>query len=106
MAKYLDNNNFIEEVINFKGSVLVDFFATWCGPCKMLAPVIDNLYEKFNNYPLIGKVDIDESPEIAQKYEVMSVPTLIFFKNGKEIRRETGFIPQEKLEEMIKSELL
>lgn len=81
--------------------VIVDFFATWCGPCKMLSPVLENIENKFCDNLKIIKIDIDKYPDIADKYEVMSVPTLMFFVNGNLVRRETGFIPEEQILEMI-----
>ncbi len=85
--------------------VIVDFFATWCGPCKMLSPVLENIENKFGDNLKIIKIDIDEYPEIADKYEVMSVPTLMFFVNGNLVRRETGFISEEKITDMINEDL-
>ncbi len=85
--------------------VIVDFFATWCGPCKMLSPVLENIENKFGDNLKIIKIDIDEYPDIADKYEVMSVPTLMFFVNGNLVRRETGFISEEKITDMINEDL-
>lgn len=85
--------------------VIVDFFATWCGPCKMLSPVLENIENKFGDNLKIIKIDIDRYPDIADKYEVMSVPTLMFFVNGNLVRRETGFIPEEQILEMINKDL-
>lgn len=72
---------------------MVDFWATWCGPCKMLAPVIDKLGEQYSGKAVIAKVDVDENQGLAAKFGVMSIPTVIFFKNGKEIDRKVGVQP-------------
>lgn len=91
---------------NFKKNkvVLVDFFAEWCMPCLMLAPVIEELSEKMKGLKF-GKVNIDESADIAEQFSVMSVPTLILFKDGKEIDRFVGAVPADVLEEKIKKHL-
>ena len=95
---HLEKENFDELI---KDKVVVDFFATWCGPCKMLGPVFEELSTEINDIKFI-KVDIDEHEDLCRKYKVMSVPTLIVFDNGKEIKRNIGFIPKDKLKEFIK----
>ena len=95
---HLENENFDELI---KDKVVVDFFATWCGPCKMLGPVFEELSTEINDIKFV-KVDIDELEDLCRKYKVMSVPTLIVFDNGKEIKRNIGFIPKDKLKEFIK----
>ncbi|MDR2074220.1 MAG: thioredoxin [Oscillospiraceae bacterium] len=82
--------------------MLVDFFAVWCGPCKMMAPVLGELQKEFEGKVKIFKIDIDKEHDLATDYGVMSVPTFILFKDGKEISRETGAVPKERLVEMIK----
>lgn len=103
MLKHLNSDDFNNEIINSKGYALVDFFATWCGPCRMLSPVLENLSndKEINCKLSMYKLDIDESSSIAQMFNVMSVPTLIFFKDGKEIHRTTGFVPEEQLKNII-----
>lgn len=76
--------------------VLVDFFATWCGPCKMLAPVLDQLSEERDSVKIV-KIDIDESSDLARSYGIMSVPTLVLFKGGREVAKKSGFMPKEAL---------
>ena len=94
---HLENENFNELI---KEKTVVDFYATWCGPCKMLGPVFE---EVANNSDIqFVKVDIDNHEDLCREYKVMSVPTLILFENGKEVKRNIGFIPKEKLEEFIK----
>ena len=73
--------------------VMADFWATWCGPCKMLTPVVEQLAGQYDGKAIIGKVDVDENPDLAAQFAVMSVPTVIFFKNGKEIDRKVGAMP-------------
>lgn len=90
-----DGNNF-NDIINKR--VLVDFYANWCGPCKMLSPIL----EKVSNEVKILKVNIDEYQDLAREYKVMSIPTLILFDKQKEIKRNIGFIPENKLKEFIK----
>lgn len=100
MIKHSNNENFNELV--GEGRVLVDFFATWCGPCKMLSLVIEK-FDKKNTIPII-KVDVDECEEVASKYKIFSVPTLIIFENGKEIKRKTGYMELEELEKWVYDE--
>ena len=75
--------------------MMVDFWADWCGPCRMLAPVIDQLAERYEGKVVSGKVNVDDEQELAIRYGVMSIPTVIFFKDGKEIHREVGALPKE-----------
>ena len=82
--------------------VLVDFFATWCGPCKMMMPIIEELAVNAGQNFKVAKINIDENSDLAQEYEVMSIPTFIVFKNGKEVERVMGAQAKEKLLEMLK----
>lgn len=95
---HLENENFDELI---KDKVVVDFFATWCGPCKMLGPVFEEVSNEVKDIKFI-KVDIDKHEDLCRKYKVMSVPTLILFDNGKELKRSIGFIPKDRLKEFIK----
>ena len=104
MITVLDSQNFESEITNSISPIIVDFFASWCGPCKMLSPVLEKIDEKFGENLKILKVDIDKFPELANKYNIMSVPTLIFFENGEIVRQETGFMPEENIMEFIKSD--
>lgn len=99
--RHLSEKEFKEEVLKGKNLVLVDFFATWCGPCKMLGPVLEDVDDE-NTGVKIVKVDIDENMDIAQQFGIMSVPTLMVFKNGEEIAREIGFKPKEQVLELIR----
>ena len=95
---HLENENF-NEVIN-SGLVLVDFYAEWCGPCKMLGPVLEEVSSELTDINII-KVNVDEHSELAQKYGVMSIPTLILFKDGQEVEKNIGFITKEDMVEFI-----
>ena len=79
--------NFEEEVLNSEIPVLVDFYADWCGPCKMMAPIVESLAESFDGKVKVGKLNIDEEMDIAQKYRVMSIPTFIVFKGGQALEK-------------------
>ena len=86
------------------GVVLVDFFATWCGPCKMLSPILEDLANDRNSLKIV-KMDVDENPNIAKEYGIMSVPTLILFKDGVEIAKQTGFLPKDSLQNWINEKI-
>lgn len=101
MAKQLTPQEFQTEVLESNELVLVDFFATWCGPCKMMAPVIDQLSEEMDGKAKIYKVDVDEARDLAAKYRIMSVPTLMFFKNGEVADQIMGAVPKDKLVDKI-----
>jgi thioredoxin 1 len=103
MANVVTDQNFQEEVLNSSTPVLVDFYAEWCGPCKMIAPIIDELAGEYEDKAKIVKVNVDESPSTAQGFGVMSIPTLIFFKGGAEVDRITGALPKDVLAEKLDS---
>lgn len=103
MAKVINSQEFQSEVLDGSGVVLVDFFATWCGPCKMLAPVLEELSTELEGKVKILKVDIDESGDIASKYGIMSVPTMITFKDGKEVDKSVGFSSKADLKAKLES---
>lgn len=100
-AGHFTKDNFAKTLKGDK-PVMVDFFGTWCGPCRMAGPVLDNLAEEYKDKVVIGKVDVDEEKDLAQQYGVMSIPTVIVFKEGKEVERITGFPGKEGYEEAIK----
>lgn len=105
MSRIINTNEFINEVENRKGTVVVDFFATWCGPCKMLSPVYNSLGEEMKEKADFLKVDIDQSMGLSQKFSVTTVPTVIVFKDGKEVDRLVGFIPKNSLQDKIEQYL-
>ncbi len=96
--------NFADMVLKASKPVLVDFFADWCGPCRMVAPVIEEIAKKYDGV-MVGKVDVDANPGVAGKYGVMSIPTVVLFNGGKEVARQVGFGGKEVYEEMIKKVL-
>lgn len=99
--KIVKTNEF-DDVVK-EGVVLVDFFADWCGPCKMIAPILTELSTELEGSAQIVKVNVDEEGSLAQRFDVMSIPTLILFKDGKPVDRKTGFLPKPELEKFIKS---
>ena len=102
MAKIINSQEFDNTIES--GVVVVDFFATWCGPCKMLSPVIDELSGELENVNFV-KVDIDQSMDLAQKFKIVSVPTLKVFKNGEEVDTLMGFMPKEVLKSKIEAHI-
>ncbi len=100
-AVHLDNNNFKQSVEDAKGVVFVDFFAVWCGPCQMSAPIVDKMADDYASKASIVKVDVDQAREPAMKYNVMSIPTFIVFKDGQEVDRQIGFPGEAALKAMV-----
>ncbi|SJZ55539.1 thioredoxin [Anaerorhabdus furcosa] len=101
-VNHLTKENFETEVLNSKEPVLVDFFATWCGPCKMLSPVIEEIANEAQGYKVF-KLDVDEQEELAAKYGVMTIPTLIVFKNGQPVQTSVGFKPKAAVLDLVKN---
>jgi len=96
----LTKENFKSEVLECSSPVLVDFWASWCPPCKMLSPVVDEVAEEVNNVK-ICKINVDEQQALAMKFKVASIPTLIVFSDGEEVNRSMGFIPKDAVLELI-----
>ena len=97
----ITNANFEEEVIKSDKPVLLDFWATWCGPCMMLSPVIAEIAEERTDIK-VGKVNVDEEPALANMFGIQSIPTLVYFKDGKAVDSSIGYVPKEKILEMLK----
>jgi thioredoxin 1 len=92
-----DDKNFDQEVLKASGPVLVDFTATWCGPCKMLAPIVEQLADDFPGKLKVGKVDVDQAPGVAARYGIRSVPTVLVFQNGAKTGQHIGLTKRDKL---------
>jgi thioredoxin 1 len=101
----INDGNFEEKVMKSKLPFFVDFFAEWCGPCKMAAPVIEELAGDYGGKVVIGKIDVDKNQETSAKFGVMSIPTVIMFKDGKEVDRKSGFAGKAGYEEIIKKNI-
>ena len=99
------NENFEKEVLKSELPVLVDFYADWCGPCKMMGPVVEKLADEYDKKAKVGKVNIDEEELLAAKYGVMSIPCFVIIKDGKVINQSLGAMPKEALEEKLKKAL-
>ena len=93
--------NFEEEVLNYKGPVMVDFWATWCGPCRMLAPVVEELAAQYEGKVKVCKLNTDEGPETSTKYRITSIPTIIFFKDGQVAAQAVGLQSKAALQEKL-----
>ncbi|MCI8493486.1 MULTISPECIES: thioredoxin [Anaerotruncus] len=100
-VKHFSNDTFQSEVLSGSGPILVDFWAPWCGPCKMLGPVIDGLADELSGKAVVGKVNIDDEPDLAAKYGVVSIPTIILFKDGEEVNRLVGLQSKLTLTQMV-----
>lgn len=98
----ITDKDFEEKVLKSSTPVVVDFWATWCGPCKMAEPVLEELSETYKDKVVIAKLDVDENKENPQKYNVLSIPTTILYKDGKEIDRQVGFAGKSSFEDLIK----
>ena len=97
----VNKENFATEVLNAQGTVLVDFFADWCEPCKMLSPVIDEIAEEQTELK-VCKVNVDDEPELASRYGVMSIPTLVVIRDGKEVNKSVGVVSKEEILALVK----
>jgi thioredoxin 1 len=96
MAKEFHTLNFEEEVLQSKQPVIIDFWAQWCGPCRIVGPIVDELSIEYDGKINIGKVDVDKFPRIAEKYGIMNIPTVLFIKDGKVVEKITGAAPKKE----------
>ena len=105
MVKNFNYETFNKDVIEDKGKVLVDFYADWCAPCKLMSPIVEAIAKSYDGQISVAKLNIDKSPNIASKYKVMSIPTLIYFENGAKVDSIVGLVDQAEIEDMIKRHL-
>lgn len=101
MVREIAGSNFIQEVINSEQTVIVDFWAPWCGPCKMLGPVIEDISHDMEGKAKFFKINVDQNPEIAEKYQISSIPNVMVFKNGKVVENMVGFRPKQEFQKVI-----
>lgn len=97
----ITKDNFESEVLKAEGKVLVDFWATWCGPCKMIAPVIEEIANEFEGRVKVGKINVDNEPELSIKYQVMSIPTIMIFENGEVVQKAVGYRDKDELIDLL-----
>ena len=97
----ITKQNFENEVLNSDKPVLVDFWATWCGPCRMLAPVIEEIAAEYEGKVKVGKVNVDDEPDLAMKFKVVSIPTVVLIKNGEVVNSMVGYRPKSEIEQML-----
>ncbi len=97
MALTLTNENFKEEILDYNGIAMVDFWAPWCGPCRMIAPIIEEIAEEYQGKAKVGKLNTDENLMLSSKYDIMSIPSMLIFKNGEVVDQIVGAIPKQKI---------
>ena len=100
MALEITDANF-EEIINTDKPVMIDFWAVWCGPCRMIAPIVEDLAKEYEGKAIIGKVDVDSNPAVASKFGIRNIPTVLYIKNGEVADKQVGAVPRPKLEEKL-----
>ena len=101
MEYTITKDNFEEKVLNNKKTVLIDFWASWCGPCKMLSPIVSEIAEENSDID-VGKINVDEEAELSLEFSIMSIPTLIVFKDGKAVKKSIGLVSKQEILELIK----
>lgn len=104
-VKEVTDNNFEQEIVNSDKLSLVDFWAPWCGPCRMVGPIVEELADDFDGKVNVGKVNIDDNTEVAKQFSITSIPTLMFFKDGELVEKVVGAVPKNQLEAAINKHL-
>ena len=104
MAKNLTLKEF-DQLVDEAPLAMIDFWAVWCGPCKMLSPAVEDIAGRYGDKVLVGKVNVDEEPELARRFGVMSIPTVVFLKNGRELDRKVGVMPQQAFTDVLDKNL-
>ena len=105
MAVEITDSNFEELVMKSEKPVLVDFWAEWCGPCRMVGPVVEEIANEMQGQALVGKLDVDSNPQVASQYGIRSIPTLLVFKNGQVVEKQVGVVPKQNLVALLKAHL-
>jgi thioredoxin 1 len=105
MAVEFTDSNFEEQVLKSDKPVLVDFWAEWCGPCRMVGPVVEELSNDYSGKAVVGKVNVDQNPGVAAKYGIRSIPTILFFKNGEVVDKSVGAVPKAALADKLNAAL-
>lgn len=105
MALELTDSNFETEALNSDKPVMVDFWAEWCGPCRMVGPIVEEVASEYSEKAIVGKVNVDHNPGVAQKYGIRSIPTILFFKNGEVVDRQVGAVPKAALVKKLEAQL-
>ena len=105
MALELTDSNFEEMVLKSDKPVLVDFWAEWCGPCRMVGPVVEELSKDYEGKAVVGKVNVDHNPDISMKFGIRNIPALLYFKNGEVVDKQVGAVSRDVLEEKLKAQL-
>ncbi|HXH17501.1 MAG TPA: thioredoxin [Chitinophagales bacterium] len=105
MAFEITDANFETEVLKSQKLTLLDFWAEWCGPCRFISPIVEELAREYDGKALIGKVNVDENPEVTVRYGIRNIPTILFIKNGQVIDKQVGAVPKSVLEEKLKAHL-
>ncbi|MCB9250959.1 MAG: thioredoxin [Flavobacteriales bacterium] len=105
MAKQFTDSNFDSDVLQSDKPVLVDFWAEWCGPCRMIGPIVEELHTEYEGKAVIGKLNVDENPEVSAKYGVRSIPTLLIFKGGQLVDKQVGVVPKSALVKKLEDQM-
>ena len=105
MAFEITDSNFQTEVLDSPKVTMIDFWAEWCGPCRAITPIVEELAKEYDGKAIIGKLNVDENPEVTVKYGVRSIPTILFIKNGEVVDKQVGAVPKSVLEEKLKAHL-